>query len=249
MRTPIFALLLLLAATARPEPPLLVFAAASLREAVAEIALEHEKRTGQKIQTSFAASSALARQIEQGAPAAVFISADPAWMDYLQERRRLSMLRGDWAENRLVLIAPAGSAVTLTLAPGASLAGALGERGRLAMADPRHVPAGRYGKAAMERLNLWSSVSGRVIHGDSVRAALIFVARAEAALGVVYATDARDNPAVRVVAPIDPTWHPPIIYPAAVIAGQEVKARQFWASLTAEPAKATLRRHGFIVRP
>src|SRR5204863_1122350 len=162
------------------------------------------------------ASSLLAKQIENGAPADLFISADSDWMDYLETRKLIKPgSRSDLLGNGIVLIAPAASPVKLTVAPGFALASAL-DGGRLAMADPAAVPAGRYGKAALEKLGVWDGVASRIAAAENVRAALLLVARGEAPLGIVYSTDAASEPNVKVVATFPEESHPPIIYPAAL---------------------------------
>ncbi len=226
---------------------LLVFAAASTRDAMDEIGRLYADAGG-RVVFSFSNSGDLARQIERGAPAAVFLSADAQWMDYLAERGLvLSDSRRDLFSNRLVLIAPSGSAMALELAPGAGLAAALGD-GKLAMADPDTAPAGRYGKAALTSLGIWDSIERAVVRVKDARAALALVERAEAAAGIVYATDARASHGVRVVAEFPPASHPAIVYPAAIVAGQDgTAARAFAAFLAGPAARDALRRHGFLL--
>lgn len=217
-----------------------VFAAASLKNALEEIA-------GHGAVLAFASSAALARQIERGAPADVYISANEQWMDYLQRRGRIvTASRVDLLRNRLVLIAPAASRVQAVIAPGFPLARLLGE-GRLAMGDPGHVPAGEYARAALESLGVWSAVQRRIAAADNVRAALALVSRREAPLGIVYATDAAIDPGVRVVAEFPAASHPPIVYPAALVApGAKRAAARFLASLRGPAARAVFRKHGFV---
>lgn len=220
----------------------LVFAAASLKNALDEIA---QGMPGGKAAISYAASSALARQIEAGAPASVFICADLDWMDYLETRKLLLPgTRRDLLGNRLVLIAPAASRTNLALAPGMPLGQALGDR-RLALADPRYVPAGKYARAALEKLGVWHTAAGRIAAAENVRAALSLVARGEAPLGIVYETDARAEPKVRVVARFDPSLHPPIIYPLALLKGAGAPAREFAAYLEGGTARRIFQNHGF----
>ena len=198
--------------------PLLVFAAASLKNALDDIDEAWRRGTGKPTAISYAASSLLAKQIENGAPADLFISADSDWMDYLESRKLIKpQSRSDLLGNSIVLIAPAGSAVKLTIAPGFGLAAALGG-GRLAMADPAAVPAGRYGKAALDKLGVWDTVANRIAAAENVRAALLLVARGEAPLGIVYRTDAAVEPGVRIVGTFPPDTHPPIVYPIALTA-------------------------------
>jgi len=223
-----------------------VFAAASLQEALDELARRFEKSGGKTIVVSYAGSSMLARQIERGAPADLFISADREWMDYLAAKRLIRTdARVDLLSNRLVLIAPAGSAVKLDIAPGFALAQALGG-GRLAMADTDYVPAGKYGRAALEALAEWQSVAGRVVRAENVRVALAFVARGEAPLGIVYRTDARAEPKVRIVGEFPQHLHPPIVYPAALVAGRNSPAAaDFLRYLSSPEAREVWQRHGF----
>jgi molybdate transport system substrate-binding protein len=224
-----------------------VFAAASLKDALDEIDGLHQKRLGQKTLISYAASSALARQIENGAPADIFISADLDWMDYLEKRKLLKTgTRVNLLRNELVLIAPADSKTSLTIGPNFPLAAHLGNR-RLSMADPDSVPAGKYGKAALEHLGVWSSVSDKIARAENVRAALRFVARAEAPFGIVYRTDAAAEKNVRMVAAFPANTHPPIVYPAALLAtGKSPAANQYFGVLKSPEAMNVFRKHGFI---
>jgi molybdate transport system substrate-binding protein len=228
---------------------LLIFAAASLKDALDAAIVEYTAaETGREVVASYASSSTLARQIEQGAPADVFISANPEWMDYLAERDLIRAdSRADLLGNGLVLVAPADGAATLEIAPGFDLAGALGG-GRLAMGDPDHVPAGLYGKAALENLGVWDSVASQVARADNVRAALALVARGEAPLGVVYRSDAAADPSVRTVAAFPEDSHPPIIYPVAVIAGSQHPGAAGLADFLRSPiASLVFERFGFTV--
>mgnify|MGYP003342027793 FL=1 len=194
----------------------LVFAAASLKNAIDDIGARWEHETGKRAVVSYAASPALARQIEQGAPAEMFISADLEWMDYLQLRRLIRPeSRANLLGNRIVLIARRGSTSSIRLEPGLDVARLLGD-GRLAMADISAVPAGRYGKAALEALGLWPSLQSRIAQSENVRGALLLVSRGEAPLGIVYQTDAAADPYVQIVDAFPENTHPPIIYPAAL---------------------------------
>lgn len=235
---------------AEGEPPM-VLAAASLQGALDE-AIDLWAAEGHPRPTvSYAGSSALARQIEAGAPADLFISADEAWMDALQDQSLIREgSRAVLVGNGLVLIAPAEAAVaTALLAPGAELSAALGD-GRLAMADPESVPAGRYGKAALTALGHWDAVRDHVAPTENVRAALALVERGAAPLGVVYATDARASSRVRVVAVFPEDAHPPIVYPVAVIAASaHPEAEALRRFLLSPPAQAVLARHGFSPAP
>ena len=197
---------------------LVIFAAASLKDALDEVnpAYQHEK--GQETTTSYAASSTLAKQIEAAAPADIFISADLDWMDYLAKRNLIKPeTRADLLGNRLVLIAPVDSAAKLAIGRNFPLAQALGN-GRLAIANPNGVPAGRYGKAALESLGVWFSVADKLAQAENVRATLLLVSRGEAPLGIVYQTDANSDKAVKIVGVFPENTHPPIIYPIAVVA-------------------------------
>lgn len=226
-------------------PELLVFAAASLTDVLGELAEIHSKNTGIRVRISFAASSVLARQIESGGRADLFVSADQEWMDYLAVRGLIDgRSRRDLAGNQLVLIAPAGSTVRLSPAPGFRLADALGT-GRLALADPDTVPAGRYARLALRNLAVWDSVEKRLARAENVRAALTYVARGEAPLGIVYATDARMEMKVRVVATLPDHSHGPITYPAAAPIGAGPGATAFLDFLGGPEALAIWRKHGF----
>lgn len=249
LRRALLVLLLALPFTApgiASDAPLTVFAAASLTHVLEQIGKAYTRQTGRPVRFSFAGSSALARQIEAGAPADVFVSADQEWMDYLQSRQKLrESTRGDIVSNALVLVAPADSRVVLRIAPGFPLAAALGPYGRLATGDPASVPAGRYAQAALTRLGVWSSVSPRIVGADNVRTALNFVARGEAALGIVYATDARDEPRVRVVDRFPAATHAPIRYPAAALRQGNADAAGFVAFLRGPEARAAFTQAGF----
>jgi molybdate transport system substrate-binding protein len=236
-----------LTGVARAQPhPLTVYAAASLQNVMKEIGATYTKATGTPVSFSFAGSSTLARQIVEGAPVDLFISADPQWMDYVQSKGLVEgASRVDLLTNHLALIAPKPSTVTLKIAPGFPIAKALGD-GRLAMADPDAVPAGLYGKAALIKLGVWPQVEARVAKGDSVRAALVFVAKGEAPLGVVYDTDAKIDPDVRIVDLFPDDTHPPILYPAAVIVSpQSPAARTFLTYLQSPSARQVFTRYGF----
>jgi molybdate transport system substrate-binding protein len=225
-----------------------VFAAASLKTALDEVAGLWETEAGKDVTISYAASSALAKQIEEGAPADLFLSADLDWMDELAGKGLIrDETRVNLFGNRIVLIAPADSELALAVGPGMDLAGALGD-GRLAMANPDAVPAGKYGKAALQSLGVWESVADKVAAAENVRAALAFVSRGEALLGIVYQTDAAAEPGVKVVGAFAEETHPPIIYPAALTASStNPDAESFLQFLRAENARAVFVRQGFIV--
>ncbi len=227
-------------------PDTVVFAAASLKNALDEAAAGWEAGTGKRVTISYAASSALARQIEEGAPADVFISADLDWMDELARQRLIKTeTRASLLGNEIVLVAPAGSAVTLDVAPGMDLAGALAG-GKLAMANTDAVPAGKYGKAALEALGSWDSVKDDVAQAENVRAALALVSRGEAPIGIVYATDAAADPGVKVLGVFPRDSHPPIVYPIAVIAAStHPDAPAFAEYLRSAEADAIFETHGF----
>lgn len=223
----------------------LVLAAASLQESLGEAADAWAKSGRPRPRLSFAASSALARQIIAGAPADMFISADEAWMDAVEKKGLLrSGTRADMASNRLVLIAPAASAKPLPVRRGMPLAAALGN-GRLAIAEPDSVPAGRYARAALDNLGLWASVSGKLAYGDSVRSVLALVERGEVPLGIVYATDAMASARVREVGSFPPQSHPPIRYPLGLLKSASPDAAGFRAFLLSSAGRAILARHGF----
>lgn len=220
---------------------LVVFAAASLKNALDEVAAGWNPAP----RISYAASSALARQIEQGAPADLFFSADLDWMDYLAGKNLIQAgSRENLLGNRIVLIAPRESTVTLQLKPGVDLAAALGDR-RLAMANVDAVPAGRYGKAALVKLGAWEGVRDKVAQAENVRAALLLVARKEAPLGIVYATDATAEPTVRIVGTFPEDSHPPIVYPVALTRAAKPEAQAFLDHLKSAKARAVFEKHGF----
>jgi molybdate transport system substrate-binding protein len=248
----IIAVLLVLAAPmAFAQETLLVFAAASLRNALDEVNAAYDTKTKARTSTSYAASSALARQIESGAPAQVFISADLDWMDYVETKRLIqSATRRNLLSNRLVLVAPADSKVNAQIAPGFPLAQLLGPNGRLAVGDPQHVPAGKYAKAALEKLGVWDSVSARLTASENVRTALALVARGEAPLGIVYETDARAEPKTRIVARFAPDLHPPVVYPVALTTSARGDApRTYLAFLSQGEARSIFEKHGFTPVP
>jgi molybdate transport system substrate-binding protein len=236
----------LLTGAAAAQAPV-VFAAASLRNALDAAAALYTKRTGVHVVISYAGSSALARQIEAGAPADVFISADLAWMDYLERKGLVqSATRRNLVGNRLVLIAPAAQPQTLRIEPGFAIGRALGD-GRIALAEPDSVPAGKYAKAAFEKLGVWDQISGRVAAAANVRAALALVARGEAPLGVVYQTDARAEPAVMVAGIFPDSTHPPIVYPVAALKEARPGAVPFIEFLAGPDAGAIFEKYGFAV--
>jgi molybdate transport system substrate-binding protein len=231
------------------KPGLLVFAAASLSNVLGEISPAWEKSSGVPAKLSFAASSVLARQIEAGARADVFISADQEWMDYLQSRNLIDKTsRRNLVGNRLVLIAPADSKLELKIASGFNLAEALGN-GRLAAGDPHTVPAGRYARSALTSLGVWDEIADRLVRADNVRGAMLFASRGEVPLGIVYATDAAVDSKVRVIDMFPASTHAPITYPAAAVRGAGSEAAAFVAYLGGDEARAAWRKFGFVELP
>ena len=222
-----------------------VFAASSLETALTAAAARYGARPGGPLRLVFGASSAMARQIAQGAPADLFISADLDWMDWLARQGRvIAGTRRNLLSNRLVLIAPRDSKVRLEMKPGMPLAPALGS-GRLALADPAAVPAGKYARQALTALKVWDSVSARTAAAENVRSALAYLARGEAPLGIVYATDARAEPKVRVVGVFPAVTHSPILYPGALVR-EGPDARRVMAWLAGSEAQGIFRAQGFL---
>jgi molybdate transport system substrate-binding protein len=234
------------AQAAQSDRPVLVFAAASLTDVLQEIGAAYTEQTGKSLRFSFAASSTLARQIEVGANAEVFVSADVQWMDYLHTRGLIdASSRRDVAGNRLVLIAPSSSKAALRIGPNFPLANAL-NGGRLAIGDPDIVPAGRYARTALTALGVWNDVARRLVYAENVRTALVYVARGETPLGIVYATDARVEDRVRIVDTFPSETHPQILYPAATMVNARASARAFVEFLGENRAQEVFRRHGFL---
>ena len=243
---------LLLAAPSEPieaqGSDVLVFAAASLKNALDAVNAQWTKETGKKAVISYASSAALAKQIEQGAPAQMFISADLDWMDYLAAKSLIKPdTRSNLLGNRIVLIAPKDKAQPVEIKPGFDLASVLGD-GRLSMANVDAVPAGKYGKAALEKLGLWAGVSGKIAQAENVRAALLLVSRGEAPAGIVYQTDAAADPNVKIIGTFPEDTHPPIIYPIALTASAtHPDAAAFLAYIGSEKAKPLFQAQGFTV--
>ena len=227
----------------------MVFAAASTTNAVTDIGALFVKKNIGRFVPSFASSSTLAKQIEKGAPANVFLSANEKWMNYLEEKKLIDpSSRFDLLGNRIALIAPADSDVKVKIAPDFDLAKILDD-GKLAMGDPDHVPAGIYGKQALEKLGVWDNVKDKVVRAKDVRSALVLVERGEAPLGVVYTTDAAITDKVKIVGIFPEDSHPPIVYPVALVAGNEnPTARSFLEFLKTPEAKAVFEKYGFTVR-
>jgi molybdate transport system substrate-binding protein len=225
-----------------------VFAAASLKNALDDAAKLYEQKTGDKVAISYAASSALAKQIESGAPADIFFSADLDWMDYLAKANLINTAsRQTLLGNTLVLIAPKDSTVSLTIAKDFPLLAALGADGKLAMANVDSVPAGKYGKAALTNLAVWDAVSPRGAQAENVRAALAFVAKGETPLGIVYGTDAKSEPAVKVIGVFPEDSHPKIQYPVVLLASAKPEARKFLDFLVSPEARPAFEAQGFSV--
>lgn len=252
MRSCIMRILLVLSALlAAPAPalsaPPLVLAAASLQESLTEAAAEWQRRGHERPILSFAASSALARQIQSGAPADIFVSADEPWMDSVEKAGLLRpATRKPLLRSRLALIAPRASTARIAIGPAMPLGRALGD-GRLALADPDAVPAGRYARAALEKLRVWPDVSRRIARAENVRAALALVERGEAPFGIVYSTDARASAKVRLVGLFPANSHPPIVYPIATLkTARSADAEPFRRFLVSPSGRAIFARYGFV---
>ena len=231
------------------KPELLVFAAASLTNVLNDIGTEYTKQTRQPVKFSYAASSALAKQIEAGARADAFVSADLEWMDYLDARNLIDRAtRRNVVGNRLVLIAPLDSKIELKIAPGFPLAATLGSS-RLATGDPDSVPVGRYARTALTSLHVWNDVADKLVRADNVRSALAFVARGETPLGIVYETDAKVDKNVRIVDFFPADTHPPITYPGAVIKTAKPGATAFLEFLFSPSAQSAFKKYGFQSLP
>ena len=225
-----------------------VFAAASLKNALDAVNTAWEQQSGHAVTTSYAASSALAKQIEAGAPADIFISADLAWMDYVADK---TLIRADSRStllgNRLVLVAPAADAKPIDIGQGFDLKARLAG-GKLAMGAVDSVPAGKYGKAALEKLGVWKSVEKDVAGAENVRAALLLVSKGEAPLGIVYETDAAADPSVKIIGTFPETSHPPIVYPIAILAESKHPDAAAYLDFVRSPAaKPLFEAQGFTV--
>jgi molybdate transport system substrate-binding protein len=239
---------LLLPLTARAQQ-VTVFAAASLTDAMKDISTKWAAAGHQPLVLSFGSSSTLARQVEQGAPANVFASADEKWMDYLADKKLIAEgTRKDLLGNDLVLVVSADKPAHVTIDKGFDLTGLLGATGRLATGDPAHVPVGIYAEQALKALGLWDSVSPRLARTDDVRSALLLVERGEAPAGIVYATDAAASKAVMIAGTFPPGSHDPVSYPFAVTkSGDTPEARALLVFLTTAPARAVFAQRGFKV--
>jgi molybdate transport system substrate-binding protein len=242
---------ILLALLAAPNPlsaqeTLTVFAAASMKNALDDVDAAFMQKTGIKVAASYAASSALMKQIEAGAPADIFVSADLDWMDYGARKSVIKDdTRIDLLGNRLVLIAPKDSKISnLTIAPGVDFAALAGE-GRVVTGEVRAVPVGRYAKAALQKLGLWQQVGPKLAMTENVRAALVLVGRGEAPLGIVYETDAKVDPRVKIIGVFPDDSYPPIIYPAAATMQAKPAAADYLGFLTSSVARAIFERYGF----
>jgi molybdate transport system substrate-binding protein len=251
--TRLFAQILAIALLAQPvlgaeREPLIVFAAASLTDVLQKAGPLYTQQSSVPVKFSFAASSALAKQIESGARVDAFFSADQDWMNYLQERKLIKVeTRADLLGNRLALIAPKDSKVTLKLQRGAPLLATLDADGRLATGDPDSVPVGKYAKTALGNLDLWSAIEPRLVRAENVRVALMYVARGEAPLGIVYVTDAAVEPQVRIVDLFPESMHAPITYPVAATTNASPETESFLKFLRGDAARAIFTNAGFDI--
>lgn len=237
--------------TATAGEDVIVFAAASTTNALAKIVHLYELKGLGRVKTSFASSSTLAKQIQNGAPADVFISANKKWMDFLEKKGAVKKdSRFDLLGNRLVLIAPIKSSLkTIEIKKGLNLISYLGKDGRLSIGDPDHVPAGMYGKKALETLEIWNQVRDRLAPMKDVRAALVMVERFETPLGLVYATDASISIKVRVIGTFPADSHPPIVYPAAIASGGKTESGEaFFQHIKTPEARSIFLKYGFEVK-
>jgi molybdate transport system substrate-binding protein len=257
MPTRLFAILVFVALAAAPEPvaaheTVTVFAAASLRNALDDVNSAFSKTTGIKVTTSYAASSALAKQIAQGAPADVYVSANIKWMDFLEEKKLVAPgSRVNLLGNRLVLIAPRDSKLDhVTIGKGSGDLGfdiaKLADSGRIAVADVKAVPAGLYAKAALTSLGAWAAAAPKLAQAENVRATLAYVARGETPLGIVYATDAKIEPKVKIVGVFPEGSHPAITYPVAgIAASKNAQVTRYLHFLQTTAAKTAFEKYGF----
>ena len=229
-----------------------MFAAASMKNALDDIDAAYAAKTGAKVVASYAASSTLAKQIEQGAPADIFLSADTDWMDYATGKKNINeTTRVNLLGNSIVLIAPKDSKIgNVTIGQGFDLAKLAGD-GKIATGDVKAVPVGKYARAALEKLGAWQAAEPKFAMAESVRAALTLVARGEAALGIVYATDAKIEPGVKIIGTFPADSHPPIIYPVAATTTAKSEASDYLAFLRSSAAKTVFEKYGFtfLIRP
>jgi molybdate transport system substrate-binding protein len=241
-------LVLLAPARLAAQETIVVFAAASLKKAIDDVNAAFSRQAGLKVATSYAASPALARQIEQGAPADIFISADRDWMDYAEQKQLIRPdTRADLLGNRLVLIAPKNAKISeIAIGENFDIA-ALAADGRIAIADTRAVPAGKYAKQALEKLGAWAKAAPKLAMSENVRAALAFVARGEAPLGIVYETDARIEPQVKIVGRFPESSHAPIVYPVAMTMRATLSALSYLDFLRTNDARSIFENYGFSV--
>jgi molybdate transport system substrate-binding protein len=237
---------------AAQEKSITVFAAASMKNALDDVNAAYTKATGVKVVSSYAASSALAKQIEGGAPADVFVSADLKWMDYLIDKKAIKTgTRVNLLSNKLVLIAPKDSRVgNVTIGQGFDLAKLAGD-GKIATGDVKAVPVGRYAKAALEKLGSWTAAEPKFAMADNVRAALLLVSRGEAALGIVYETDAKVDPGVKIIGAFPESSHEPITYPVAATANAKPEVAGYLSFLRTPAVKSTFEKYGFtfLIKP
>jgi molybdate transport system substrate-binding protein len=241
-------LILLAPARLAAQETIVVFAAASLKNAIDDINAAFSKQAGLKVAASYAASSALARQIEHGAPADIFISADRDWMDYAEQQQLIRPdTRADLLSNRLVLVARKNRKIgEVAIGENLDLAALAGD-GRIAIADTRAVPAGKYAKQALEKLGAWPKAAPKLAMTENVRAALAFVARGEAPLGIVYETDARIQPQVKIIGRFPESSHAPIVYPMAMTMRATLSALSYLDFLRSNDARTIFEKHGFSV--
>jgi molybdate transport system substrate-binding protein len=233
------------AIAAEDSKSIVVFGAASLTDALTEVGSAFTKETGIAIKPSFAASSALAKQIESGAPADVFFPADEEWMDYLEKKKLLAPgSRRDVLANKLVLVAPSQSSASVKITTGPQLVAAVGNA-RVATGDPDSVPVGKYAKAALTKLGAWEQIEPRLVRAENVRMALAYVARGEAAFGIVYLTDARIDKNVKLLDMFPENSHPPIRYPIALTAKASPEAQRFSQFVSGRQAAAIFEKYGF----
>ena len=248
----VVALALATAPAAAQQKTITVFAAASMKNALDDVNAAFLRASGIKVTASYAASSALAKQLEQGAPADIFASADPDWMDYSAQKKTIKDdTRVNLLGNRLVLIAPKDSKIDkVDIAPGFNLAKLIGD-GRITTGEMTSVPVGKYAKGALEKLGIWGSVEKKFAMADNVRMALALVARSEAVLGIVYETDAKVEPGVKIVGAFPADSHPPIVYPVAAAANAKPEATAYFAFLRSQTARAVFEQYGFtfLIRP
>jgi len=231
---------------ARSGKSIIIFAAASLTDALDEIDEAYTAKTGVEVKASFTASSALARQIESGARAEVFFSADEEWMDYLAQRNLLqSTSRHDVVGNRLVMVAPLDSTARVDIKPGFSIANILGDNGRVATGDPDSVPVGKYAQAALTKLGTWDAIAPRLVRAENLRAALAYVALGEARLGIVYSTYAQAEKRVKVVGVFPADSHPPILYPIAATTAATTDGTKYVDFVRSKASQDVFKKYGF----